>query len=55
VSKDLGIPWHKMGINEFLEWETQGFKKAKKGDYENLSKEEKDRVLRLLSGASLRE
>lgn len=54
VSKDLGVPWHKVGVKEFEQWDKKGFTKARKGDYENLSVEEKARMLRLLSGASLR-
>jgi hypothetical protein len=54
VSKDLNIPWHKIDVADFEEWEKRGFKKAKKGEYENFSKEEREREMRLLSGASLR-
>jgi len=54
VSKDLNVPWHKIGVAEFEEWEKRGFKKARKGEYENFSKEEREREMRLLDGASLR-
>jgi hypothetical protein len=54
VSKDLNIPWHKIGVEQFEEWEKKGFKKARKGEYETFSAEEQKRMLRLLSGASLR-
>jgi len=54
VSKDLNVPWHRVGVKEFEEWEKRGFKKARKGEYENPTIEERARMLRLLSGASLR-
>lgn len=54
VSKDLNIPFHKIGVEEFEEWEKKGFKKARKGEYENFSKAEEERITRLISSASLR-
>ncbi|KAH8594006.1 hypothetical protein B0O99DRAFT_625740 [Bisporella sp. PMI_857] len=54
VSKDLNVPWHRVGVKEFEEWERRGFKKARKGDYENITKEDRERMLGLMSGASLR-
>jgi hypothetical protein len=54
VSKDLNVPWHKIGVEHFREWEKKGFKKASRGEYETFSDAERKRGLRLLSGASLR-
>lgn len=54
VSKDLNVPWHKIGVKEFEEWEKRGFKKAKKGGYQEFGEEDHDRHMRLLEGASLR-
>ncbi|TVY82924.1 hypothetical protein LSUE1_G002266 [Lachnellula suecica] len=54
VSKDLNVPWHKVGVPQFEEWEKKGFKKARRGEYENFSEEDRERQMRLLSGASLR-
>jgi hypothetical protein len=54
VSKDLNVPWHRVGVEHFNEWEKKGFKKARKGEYENPSEVERKRMLRLMSGASLR-
>jgi hypothetical protein len=54
VSKDLNVPWHKIEVEHFQEWEKRGFKKARKGEYGNPSVEERKRMLRLMSGASLR-
>jgi hypothetical protein len=54
VSKDLNVPWHRIGVEHFEQWEKKGFKKARKGEYENPSKEESKRMTRLLIGASLR-
>lgn len=50
VSKDLCVPWHKIGVQHFLEWEKRGFLKAKKGEYENFTEEERARLSRLLDG-----
>ncbi len=54
VSKDLNVPWHKITVEHFREWEKRGFKKARRGDYESFSEKERERFTRLLSGASLR-
>ena len=54
VSKDLGGPWHKIEVEHFEEWEKRGFRKARRGEYETFSKEERDRMVRMMSGASLR-
>lgn len=54
VSKDLGLPWHKVGVEEFREWEKRGFKKARRGEYEEFWEAERRRMMRLMSGASLR-
>ena len=54
VSKDLNVPWHKVGVPEFEKWEKKGFKKARKGEYENFSEEEKERMGRLHDGSALR-
>lgn len=57
VSKDLGVPWHKVGVAEFEKWDKLGFPKAKKEEYEkyqNPSEKERDRMMKLMSGASLR-
>ncbi|KAF2249446.1 hypothetical protein BU26DRAFT_519506 [Trematosphaeria pertusa] len=54
VSKDLQIPYHKVGVAEFEEWERRGFPKARRGEYSSLTKEELDRLMRLTEGAALR-
>lgn len=56
LSKDLYVPWHRIGVQHFEEWEKKGFKKARRGDYdlEPFSKEDRERLMRLLDGASLR-
>ncbi len=54
VSKDLNVPWHKIEVKHFEEWEKRGFKKARKGEYETFSKEERERMMRLHSGCLLR-
>lgn len=54
VSKDLNIPWHKIGVEHFRAWEKKGFKKASKGEYMTVPVEERARLTRFLRGASLR-
>jgi hypothetical protein len=50
----LNLPWHKIEVKHFKEWERRGFKKARRGDHETFSEEERDGTLRIMSGASLR-
>ena len=50
----MNVPWHKIEVEHFKEWEQKGFKRASRGEYENFSEEERKRMLRLMSGASLR-
>ncbi|MCJ1379631.1 hypothetical protein MMC17_002733 [Xylographa soralifera] len=54
VAKDLGVKWHLVGLKHFSEWDEKGFKKAKKGEYQDFDEAERDRLMRLLEGASLR-
>ncbi|KUJ23237.1 uncharacterized protein LY89DRAFT_680024 [Mollisia scopiformis] len=54
VSKDLNVPWHKIGVAHFREWEKKGFKRVRKGEYLIVPIEQRERMTRLLSGASLR-
>lgn len=53
VSRDLGIPFHKVGAEQFEEWEKKGFK-ANPRDFENLGKEEEERLDFLQAGCALR-
>lgn len=39
VSKDLVIPYHKVGVSEFEEWERRGFPMAKKGEFCNMTEQ----------------
>jgi hypothetical protein len=32
VSKDLNVPWHKIEVEHFKEWEKKGFKKRGKAN-----------------------
>ncbi|KAH8679589.1 hypothetical protein BGZ60DRAFT_400297 [Tricladium varicosporioides] len=54
VSKDLQIPWHHISVKEFQMWEKKGFQKAKKGEYQNPTQEEKNRMNVLHEGCNLR-
>ena len=48
------MPWHRVEVEHFKEWEKKGFKKARRGEYENFSEQESKRMTRLVIGASLR-
>ncbi|KAK8085365.1 hypothetical protein PG997_006636 [Apiospora hydei] len=54
ISKDLGIPWHKIGMPELDLWEQKGFPKEKLADWLVFTEEDKKRALKMLGGASLR-
>ena len=54
VSKDLGVPWHKVDPKAFEEWEKKGFEKQNAEDWKDFTEEEQKRMLRMLGGASLR-
>ncbi|EXJ92191.1 hypothetical protein A1O3_00741 [Capronia epimyces CBS 606.96] len=56
VSKDLDIPFHKIDVAAFEEWERRGFEKQLPSDWTwtSLSDEEKERLFRLGDGLSLR-
>ncbi|KAG9780824.1 hypothetical protein KCU88_g3642, partial [Aureobasidium melanogenum] len=54
VSKDLGIPFHKINVAAFQKWEREGFEKQWPSDYKSFSKAEKDRMLRLRMGCIYR-
>jgi hypothetical protein len=55
VSKDLGVPIHQITPAYFREWEQKGFAKIKaKSWWREPNEVEKDRAMKMLSGASLR-
>jgi hypothetical protein len=54
VSKDLNVPWHRIGVEHFQEWERKGIKKARRGEYENFSAAEKERMSKLRECCKLR-
>lgn len=54
ISKDLGIPHHKIDHAEIDMWEQKGFKKHKVENWMTYSEEDKKRELKMLGGASLR-
>lgn len=53
VAQDLGIAFHEVGMEEYEEWGKRGFK-ADLGEYGNLGKEERDRLMALTQGSALR-
>lgn len=54
VGKDLGVLWHEIDLDDFREWDRQGFPKAGKGEYEKFTDDERKHFTDLLTGASLR-
>ncbi|KAK4947428.1 hypothetical protein LTR10_013796 [Elasticomyces elasticus] len=56
VSKDLGIPFHRIGVAEVEEWARRGFPKENPNAFTDatVTEEEKKRLLFLLQGGSLR-
>lgn len=54
VSKDLGVPWHHIGLKHFEERNDKGFEKAKKGEYDCFSEEENNRMTDMHCGSALR-
>jgi hypothetical protein len=56
VSKDLNIPWHKIGPAEIEQWSNKGFAKQNPKDYveATVTEEEKKRFMSMLKGCSLR-
>ena len=53
VAKDLNMAYHEVGIKEYEQWHAKGFRRQK-GELENLSDAEKDRLMDLMSGSALR-
>jgi hypothetical protein len=55
ISRDLGIPFHLVDMEDFEEWHRRGFK-ADGAEFEakNMSEEERDRLSDLTTGASFR-
>lgn len=53
VAKDLGIPYHEVGIQEYEELHKKGFR-AKPGEFENIPKRESDRITKLATGSAFR-
>jgi len=56
VSKDLGMPFHRIGVAEVEEWARRGFPREDPKAYVDatVTEEEKKRILFLLGGGSLR-
>jgi len=56
VSRDLGIPYHKVEMEHFEEWHRRGFV-AEPGEFEsqNIGEENKERILSLATGSAFRE
>ena len=53
VARDLGIAFHEVGMEEYEEWVGRGFK-VEGREFENPSREERDRVMGLMCGSALR-
>ena len=53
VARDLGLAFHEVGMEEYEEWQKRGFK-ANAEDFDNMSNQEKDRLMELMAGSALR-
>ena len=53
VARDLGIAFHEVGIEEYEQWYEKGFR-AKSDEFDNISEEERERLMKLLKGSALR-
>ncbi|KAH0559349.1 hypothetical protein GP486_004137 [Trichoglossum hirsutum] len=55
ISRDLGIPYHTVNIEDYEEWHRRGFK-ADGAEFEakNMTEEEMDRITGLATGSDLR-
>ena len=54
VEEDIGVPYHKIGLEEFQEWERRGFAKAKEGQYKEFDEAERNRLLDKSAGSAFR-
>lgn len=55
ISKDLGVPWHQIHVEQAREWEKRGFPKVDPDVWwREPNAVEQKRMLKMLSGASLR-
>lgn len=55
VSKDLHVPWHQIDAKRVSEWEKKGFPQQKADEWwREPNEEEKKRMLKMMTGASLR-
>ncbi|KAK7931557.1 hypothetical protein PG985_002269 [Apiospora marii] len=54
ISKDLGIPWHKIGVAELELWGQKGFPKEKLADWTVFSAEDKKRMSKMQGGSDFR-
>lgn len=53
VAKDLGKAFHDVGMEEYEEWKRKGFK-VDAEEFEDLSKEEKERLMNLATGSAMK-
>ncbi|KAL8769869.1 MAG: hypothetical protein Q9209_004307 [Squamulea sp. 1 TL-2023] len=53
VARDLGKAFHEVGMDEYEEWKAKGFT-VKKGEFDDPTEEEKERLKKLLRGCALR-
>ncbi|KAI1300886.1 hypothetical protein F5Y03DRAFT_221219 [Xylaria venustula] len=55
ISKDLGVPWHQMDGGRAREWLEKGFEKKRFSEWwREPNEEERKRMMKMLTGASLR-
>ena len=53
VERDIGVPFHKVGLEEVQKWVEAGNPRAKKGEYVKFTTEETNEFLKKLQGAGL--
>jgi hypothetical protein len=55
VSKDLGVPWHQIGVAEVKAWREKGFQPVRFEEWwKKPNAEERKRWMKMMEGASLR-
>lgn len=54
VSRDLGIPYHMVEMEDFEEWYAKGFR-AEPGEFKNIPQSEQERITALETGCVFRE
>ena len=54
VERDIGVPFHRVGLADVQEWVKAGYTRAKKGEYASFTQEEKNEFSKKTQGAAPR-